>query len=220
MVVVVIEHLEPWLSRWLWLEYSHAARLAAGRLEFTNVRRPDHREALSTIAEAVEESCLELYPHDELVILDPRAEEPLKPGDIGSSTVVVVGGILGDHPPRGRTWRLITSRAPKARARTLGRGQFAIDGAVYMALRVAGGARLEDVLTRRGLTIRRGALTIHLPYVYPLSDGRPVVSRRLLRYLAGGIVEDEERLLRGEEPHEVVREVLGGLGRRPSRSRP
>ncbi len=212
---VVIEHLEPWLSRWLWIEYSHACRLARGKLMFTNVKREDHRLALSTIAPAFEESALELYSPDEVVILDPQAEEKLEPWEIGAETVIVVGGILGDHPPRGRTRKLLTSKAPRAKARSLGEGQFAIDGAVYMALKVAEGTRLEEIPVKKGLTVRDGPLTIHLPYFYPLRNRKPVVSRQLIDYLKRGIVEDEERLLRGEPPYEVVREVLEGSGRRP-----
>ena len=205
-VKVAIEHLEPYLSKWLWIEYKHASRLAAGRLEFTNVKREDHFKALSRLAPTRRESVLELYGAGSLVILDPSAPQLLRPEDLKEGRVLVVGGILGDHPPRRRTRRLLTQRARGAKARSLGPAQFSIDGAVYVALRVAGGARLEEVPVKVGLAIKAPLTTIYLPYAYPLRDGRPVISRGLIEYLKKDVVEDEERLLRGEEPVEVTKE--------------
>lgn len=205
MVKVVIEHLEPWLSKWLWIEYAHASKLLEGRVEFTNVKKSSHRETLSVIGSSVKESALELYPHEELIILDPRAEEPLKPEDLGSSTVLLIGGILGSHPPRGRTWKLLTSKAPRARARNLGREQFTIDGSAYLALKVAQGFKLNELHIRRGLVVKAPPVTIYLPYAYPLDNGKPVVSRQLLKYLKHEIVEDEEKLLREGKTREVVK---------------
>ena len=208
MVKLAIEHLEPYLSRWLWLEYRHASKLARGKLEFTNVKREDHRRALSKLAPAHPESILELYPLSRLVILDPLAPLQLAPEDLRGEVVVVVGGILGDHPPKGRTRKLLTSRAEGAMARSLGRHQFSIDGSVYVALKVAEGARLEEIPVKVGVTVRASSILIHLPYAYPLRKGRPVISRELVEYLRSSIVEDEERLLRGEEPREVTMEEV------------
>lgn len=197
MARIAIEHLEPHLSRWLWIEYRHAAELARGRLEFTNVKREDHLRALSKLAPARREGVLELYSPDRLIILDPQAATPLSPEDVGPDTVLVVGGILGDHPPRGRTYKLLTSRAAGARARNVGPHQFSIDGAVYMALKVVNGARLEEVPVKVGLTIRAPPFLVRLPYAYPLEGGRPVISRELIEYLKSRVVEDEEELIRG-----------------------
>lgn len=200
MVKVVIEHLEPHLSKWLWIEYRHAAEIARGRLEFTNVKREDHFQALSKLAPAHREGVLELHHPRDLVILDPRAATQLSPEDVGNSTILVVGGILGDHPPRGRTYELLTKRAKGARARNIGAYQFSIDGAVYVALKVAEGVRLEDVPIKVGVAIRAPPLTIYLPYAYPLKDGRPIISRELIEYLKSEVVRDEEALIRGEVP--------------------
>ncbi|MCX8204336.1 MAG: SAM-dependent methyltransferase [Candidatus Nezhaarchaeota archaeon] len=198
MIKIAIEHLEPHLSRWLWLEYRHAVKLAAGKIEFTNVKREDHLQALSKLAPSHREGVLELYSPDALIILDPQAPVKLSPGDLEGDVVVVVGGILGDHPPRGRTYKLLTSKAKGARARNIGAHQFSIDGAVYVALRVAEGVRVEEVPVKVGITVKAPPFTVHLPYAYPLRRGRPVVSRELIEYLKSGIVEDEERLIRGD----------------------
>lgn len=197
MVKVAIEHLEPHLSKWLWFEYRHAAEIASGRLEFTNVKREDHFRALSRLAPTYRESVLELYPPEDLIVLDPRAPVQLSPGDVNDSSILVVGGILGDHPPKGRTYELLTKRARGARARNIGAYQFSIDGAVYVALRVAEGAGLEEVPTKIGVTIRAPPFLIRLPYAYPLKGGRPVISSELVRYLKSEVVKDEVALIRG-----------------------
>jgi len=205
-VEVVIEHLEPYLSRWLWIEYRHASRLASSRLRFTNVKRRDHFKALSKLAPTHVESALDLYPRDKLIILDPRASQPLTPTDFKGDAVVVVGGILGDHPPRGRTYKLLTSRAGGIKARSLGPHQFSIDGAVYVALKVAEGRALEEIPVKVGVTIKAGFLLIHLPYAYPLRRGRPLISGELIEYLKSDVEVDEGRLLKEGRPVEVTME--------------
>lgn len=207
LVEVVIEHLEPYLSRWLLIEYRQASRVAKGRLRFTNVKREDHLKALSELAPTHVESVLDLYPHDRLVILDPAASQPLTPTDLKEDTTVVVGGILGDHPPRGRTRAFLTRRAVGAKVRSLGPHQFSIDGAVYVALKIAEGTTLEEIPVKVGVTIRAGPFLVHLPYAYPLSRGRPLISKELINYLRTDVEVDEERVLRGEEPFEVTKEV-------------
>lgn len=197
-MLFVIEHLEPEVSKWLYLEYKHASKIVGrDRLVFTNVKKEDV-DILSSLGIVKSRSFIEIFSQRKIVILDPRAKEKLKPEDLENKEAIVIGGILGDHPPRGRTRELITLRAPEAAARNLGRGQFSIDGAVYMAKMVCEGFRLEDIPVRRGLRIKiNERAEVYLPYVYPLRDGKPVISEELLRYLISEeIVRDEEKLLR------------------------
>jgi len=139
-----------------------------------------------------------------VVVLDPQAEERLSPRDFSSPTAVVIGGIMGGHPPLGRTRSLLTARLEEAsvEVRSLGPGQYTIDGAVYMALRVARGVPLERIPVSRGLRLRHpGGWYIELPFTYPLEDGKPVLSREEVEYILYGLEEDEERALRdGVEP--------------------
>ena len=181
-LLFVIEHLEPRLSKWVLIEYEHASTIVGREnLAFTNVKRGF--KTLQKLGKVYRESAVGIFDREDTIVLDPKAEELLEPSDFEDARAVVVGGILGDHPPRGRTFSLITSRMKRARARSLGECQFSIDGAVYMALKVASGARLSEIPVANSLTLRCGDLEIHLPYCYPLVNGRPVISPKLIDYL-------------------------------------
>jgi len=204
---VIIEHLEDRLSRWLLIEYRHAVSLVdRDRLVFTNVRRPEWRAVLSGLGQVFEEP-IEGTPLmsvlRRLIVLDPRARTLLNPEDFAEKPVgVVVGGILGDHPPRGRTYRLLTRRLlGLCEPRSLGPCQFSIDGAVYMALQVASGRRLYEIPVVKGVKVVRSwmgmTLEVELPYCYPLHEGKPWISSELLDYLAGEVALDEVLELAG-----------------------
>lgn len=199
----MIEHLEPVISRWLYIEYEHSSEIVGKeRLIFTNVKDLMDAKILSNLGSVREKSFIEIFNPDRVIILDPKASEYLRPEDFRGKEAVIIGGILGDNPPRGRTWRLITSRAPGALSRKIGDGQFSIDGAVYVAKLVSEGIRLKDIMVRRGLHIKlRDKAEIFLPYLYPLRNGKPIISEKLVRYLTSDeIVRDEEKILR-EENH-------------------
>lgn len=198
-MLFVIEHLESEISKWLYLEYEHASRIVGrDRLVFTNVKREKDAKTLSNIGTVKSESFIEVFDQGRIVILDPQAEERLKPEDLEGKEAIIIGGILGDHPPRGRTRELITSKAPNSIVRNIGEGQFSIDGAVYIAKLVSEGFRLEEIPVKMGLHIRiDDRAEVYLPYMYPLKDGKPVISEELIRYLASEeIVMDEEALLK------------------------
>jgi len=200
-LIFVIEHLEPEIGKWLYIEYAHASSIVGrDKIIFTNIRDQRSLEILSNLGSVRRESFAEIFSPKEIIILDPKAPERLEPEDLLGKTAIIVGGILGDNPPRGRTYKLITSRMPEALARNIGRGQFSIDGAVYVAKLVSEGIRLENIPVRRGLRIRlNNKAEIYLPYWYPIRDGKPVVSEDLIKYLKSDeIIEDEERILRGE----------------------
>lgn len=170
------------MSKWLLIEYEHASLIVGKEdLAFTNVKRGF--KTLEKFGKVYKESAIELFDNERVIVLDPRADKLLEPSDFNDVECVIVGGILGDHPPRGRTFTLITSRMKRARARSLGNRQFSIDGAIYVALKVAQGARLNDVPVADGLTLKCGDLEIHLPFSYPLVNGKPVISPKLIDYL-------------------------------------
>ena len=134
--LIVIEHLEPELSSWILLEYRHASKLAGkDRIMYTNVPLRYHN-VLSIYGKVSEHSVLDLFDHNRLLILDPMADKPLTKNDLKNIDAVVVGGILGDHPPKGRTYKLLSSRAKDVLKRNIGKGQYSIDGAVYIVLEV------------------------------------------------------------------------------------
>ena len=201
--LIVIEHLEPVLSRWLALEYEHSVQLARGRIAFTNCDEGLERLAARLGAPCYRESVVGLKgvlysSSDRVIILDPQAPERLEPWEAAKAEVIVVGGILGDHPPRGRTKTLLSSRMPGALKRNIGPHQFSIDGAVYVALQVIRGRRLEEIPYRVGLrfkfeTVYGLEVEVELPYAYPLVNGRPLHHPKLPELLRSGLAYEEYR---------------------------
>lgn len=183
--IFVIEHLEPEIGKWLIIEYRHASKiLGKNRLVFTNVKKKTHAIKLSKFGSVKPESFSELFHPKEIIILDMKALNPLMIRDFVGKKAVVVGGILGDYPPKGRTFRLITSRVPEAAARNLGKVQFGIDGAVYMAKCVSEGTPLAEIPIKRRLTIKAGETHfILLPYAFPVREGKTIISQELVDYL-------------------------------------
>ena len=184
-MLFVIEHLEPKLSEWLRIEYSHAARLVGHkRLMITNVKDPSEFHKVEKIARVDRKSVRVLYKQSDILVLDPRAQKKLSPRDLLDKEAMVIGGILGEEPPLGRTRELLTKAIPKALARNLGKGQFAIDGATYMAKQVSEGRSLGDIPIKHGLEVQVSKVySTSLPYVFPLVSGKPLISSELLDYL-------------------------------------
>lgn len=196
--LIVVEHLEPYTSRWMFYELRHAAILVGdGKLLVTNVKRTCEVELLGEFCRVEKASIVELTPKLDIpiIVLDPSARVRLSPRDFAEPVAVVVGGIMGSHPPGGRTRSLLTVKLEKhgAVARSLGEGQFTIDGAVYMALRVSQGVELEEIPVQRGLRLDLpGGGVVELPFTYPVVDGVPLISREETEYLVFGVEEDEE----------------------------
>jgi ribosome biogenesis SPOUT family RNA methylase Rps3 len=184
-MLFVIEHLEPKLSEWLHIEYSHAARIIGRkRLLITNVKKKGEFRKLARIARVERKRACELFRQRELIVLDPRARKKLSSTDFHGKQAIVVGGILGEEVFTGRTRKLLVRSMLRASARNLGKFQFTIDGAVYMAKQVSEGKRLEEIPTQFGLEIRINEVySTFLPYAYPLVKGRPLISRDLVTYL-------------------------------------
>ena len=184
-MLFIIEHLEPKLSEWLRIEYSHAARIVGqNNLLLTNVKKTREFQKIKRIAQVERRRVEELFNQKELVVLDPLARKKLSPADVWDKRAIVIGGILGEEPPLGRTRKLLTKSLPRALARNLGKHQFAIDGAVYVVKRVLGGKRLEEVPVQRGTEIQISEVySTFLPYAFPLIRGKPLISNELIAYL-------------------------------------
>ncbi len=194
MFMFVIEHLEPVVSKWVWLEYKHASKIVGrDRLLITNVKDRREAEKLKEIALVSRMSITELGTRpDRILVLDPKANDELTPNDFRDIDFIVIGGIMGDHPPKGRTYKLLTRKIPGCRARNIGKDQFSVDGAIYMAMMVSKGYTLKEISVKVGLEIKVNEyLTIELPYAYPLVNGRPLISEELVEYLKSDIDRDE-----------------------------
>ncbi|ACJ16998.1 hypothetical protein, conserved [Thermococcus onnurineus NA1] len=200
MPYLIIEHLEE-ISDWLWLEYSHVAEWWGDRLIFTNVRE-DERERLAKLGSVITES-VTTFPFDrsKIIVLDLQAEEELKPEDIDGDTMIVVGGILGDAVPRGRTKEFITSRMEGVKVRHIGKPQYSIDGASIVAKLIADGKKLEEIEYEENPTIKLDEFSeITLHYAVPKLDGKLLLTpglidlqKRNLGYIDdAGDISDEE----------------------------
>ena len=184
-MLFAIEHLEPKLSEWLFMEYSHAAQIVGReKLLITNVKRKSEFQKLAKITNVERKRACELFEQRELIVLDPRARKKLSPADMKNKRAIVIGGILGEETPMGRTEELLTKSLPWASARNIGRHQFPIDGATYVAKQVSDGKSLEEIPVKLGLEVAiDSGHSVLLPYAYPLVDGKPLISQKLVAYL-------------------------------------
>lgn len=182
---LVIENLEKELSDWLYLEYRHAAEIWGGAV-FTNVPRGMAQE-LRSLGEVDPRPCHEVIPAGEALVLDPRGEESLRRRDFHGRKAVIVGGILGEAEPLGRTREHISSRMKGARVRNLGDVQLTIDSAALVARLVELGVPLRDieVTTEVEVRVSQGE-SIHLPYGYVIVNGRVILTPGLREYLLRG----------------------------------
>lgn len=201
--IFAVEVLEPFISKWMYIELIHASKIV-GRERFWvyNVKRECEREKLLQIASRVESSSIisslnKLEEEYNIIILDPSAPVELKPGDFSKKSLVIVGGIMGDHPPRKRTKKELSEKAGgRALLRNIGKGQFTIDGAIYVTHLISNGLSLDRILVRDGLILRKNDLEVYLPYLFPVANGEPVISAEEIEYLLNGIEKDETLAIR------------------------
>ncbi|MEM1606301.1 MAG: hypothetical protein QXW41_08675 [Fervidicoccaceae archaeon] len=181
MVRIYIEHLEESLGRWVLAEYRNSYRIAGDLLTITGIEIPGLPSTRRRFHELVNPS--------KAIILDPQAPQTLEPEDLVGFEAIVIGGILGAHPPMGRTKKLLSDRFPEAAKRNIGKHQFPIDASVYIALEVIRGKRVREIPIALGLIIRRkiGSIEheIELPYAYPIVNGKPLISEEVLEILVG-----------------------------------
>jgi ribosome biogenesis SPOUT family RNA methylase Rps3 len=181
---IVIEHLEERITPWLLFEYINASRLVGrDKIIFSNIPPGRASRILSRYGEVYPRRIREYCDTRKIIILDLKAEKMLEKADIRAGDLIVIGGILGSHPPMGRTGRLLTRHYPGARVRSLGRIQFSIDGAAYVASLLASGRDLREIDIVYGLYIPSRDNDVILPYAYPIVGSRPIISRTLRRLL-------------------------------------
>jgi ribosome biogenesis SPOUT family RNA methylase Rps3 len=198
-VLIIVEHLEPVLGKWIWLEYRHVSNMVGCQnLLFANVRRRNEVPRLKEIGNVTSKSIVNLRSENKaMVILDPRSPNPLSPLDFSDNTSLIIGGILGDHPATGRTKLSLTDKMPYLPSRNIGPHQFSVDGAVHIALEVASGKSITEIPIKVGVEIAIGKReSSFLPFAYPLVRGKPLLARGLREYLRKGIFKDEEILFR------------------------
>lgn len=202
--IFVVEVMEPFLSPWLFLELLHISEIVGrSNLWITRVRRKCEREVLTPVANLLsEKSIVELedkIPSDaKVIVLDPAAESQLSAEDFTGLTFVIIGGIMGSHPPSGRTRKELTLRMKRALARGLGPHQLTVNGAAYVARKVCEGLSLSEIPLVKGLSLHTRYGTTELPYAFPQDDeGGLVIARGEVDYVLTELEEDEAAMLRG-----------------------
>lgn len=180
-MMLVIENCEPELSRWLYLEYKHAAEIW-GEVVFTNVNSSMEKKLLP-LGVVEKKPFHTLYPGRKAIILDPLGEETLQTEDFSEADYVVVGGILGEAAPKGRTAQLISSKAMDARIRNLGETQLTIDTAALVAKMIQMGMKMREIEVTKEVEVRLSPMeSVVLPYGYVVIEGKLVLTPGLEGY--------------------------------------
>ncbi|MBN1860990.1 MAG: hypothetical protein JW840_05975 [Candidatus Thermoplasmatota archaeon] len=181
--LLIIEHCEPRLSKWLLLEYKHAAKLWDGKIVFTRVTDKRTTTTLHPFGSVKKEKAKDLYSDKRCIVLDPQSRKPLTTNDCANADVLIVGGLLGYEQPRGRTKTLIseTSGFP---VRHLGKLQLSIDGAVFVIKAICLGLSLYDIEIASEVEIIHDSVhSTILPFGYPVIEDTPVITPGLIKYL-------------------------------------
>lgn len=195
--IIVIDNLEPKATRWVVEEYSESARVAKSKgleLYVTGLITSELEASLSRRGVGILWDSRSLCNRPDSILLDLWAEKTLDPLEVWGARCFVIGGIMGEHPPRGRT-RLLYDKYPYAARRNLGKLQFSVDGTVKMLVKVLEGRRVEEVEIVYPLTLElktpMGLMVVELPYAYPLESGKPMIAEGIVRLLEKGILWDE-----------------------------
>lgn len=143
----VIEHLDDELFPWSKIEYQHMIEAigasAAPGVELHFNRLPAYWDGEApTYVKFHEESFLATNPDvSGVCVLDPLADEELSPSDVTSIRHFVFGGVLGNHPPDGRTKRELSDPLTGCIRRHLGPRQMTTDAALVTCMAVLFGFR-------------------------------------------------------------------------------
>jgi len=177
----IIEHLEPEVYPWCLLEYKHISQIVGKEnLIFTNVPKKDHSKLLGF--GACEEKPFSELEFSNVCLLDPKADELLKPAD-KKFDYYLFGGILGNYPPEGRTKKAFGKF--KGEQRHIGDKQMSTDTAVNVTHKIVDlGIPFDklEFVDEPEIVLEEGYSNI-LPYRYLSEKGKPVLPEGLFDYL-------------------------------------
>lgn len=180
----IIEHLEPELWPWCLIEYESLSKAVGKNVWFTNIKKKDARK-LSRYGKVFAESIQQLHLNlEKACVLEPFALKTLVPNEAKKFEYYIFGGILGDEKLNGRTQKELTQFLKGAHARNIGKEQFSTDNAVYVTNQIVQGIPLAKQRFKDTLEIQFNRVeSVILPYRYPLVDGKPRISKKLIAYL-------------------------------------
>ena len=196
--LILIEHLEGRVSRWVLEEYLESSRVALDyglSLIVTGVRDAVDYSRLSVYGLNVSgRHAWEICDLPGSIVLDLWASKDLDPVEVYSARCFIIGGIMGDQPPRGRGL-LLTRNFDWASFRRLGSRQLSVDGVVKVLALMSEGRGLDDIKFIDNPVFEvdtgYGVVEVELPFTYPVRGGRPWVSGGLVRLLSRGILWEE-----------------------------
>jgi len=199
--LIVVEHMEEYPTRWLIEEYSIAMNEAykSGTLFLiAGVKDPSLASILARRKIPwTREHSWDLYDLPGTIVLDMWASRNLDPHEAESARIFVIGGIMGDYPPRGRG-RLLSCHYDWSSIRKIGDKQMSIHTTVWALGQImrgtpAGKLPLCDEQASFELDLGFSTVEITLPFAYPCDkNGRPNIPEKIRRILARGIIWDEE----------------------------
>jgi ribosome biogenesis SPOUT family RNA methylase Rps3 len=182
--IYIIEHLEPQVWPWCVIEYKHISEtVGKENLWITNLK--DGCKELEGYAKLISPSVKELnLDLKKVCILDPDATSTLSPQDSELFDYFVFGGILGDHPPKKRTGPELTQFLPGASKRDILKEQMSTDNAVFTVHTILNGTPIDKMKFQDGIEVKINDIeSIDFPFRYALVNGKPFISKELIKYL-------------------------------------
>lgn len=180
----IIEHLEPELFPWCEIEYKNISKIVGKEnVMITNLKKSDLKK-LEQFAEVTTKSIRDMNELDspKTCVLDPAGEEVLSPEDNDVFNTIILGGILGDYPPKARTKdEIIFEMAVR---RNLGKEQLPTDNAGYVAHKIMSGTPFDNIKFQHELELELDeGESVVLPFTYVLIDGKPMISEPVKKIL-------------------------------------
>lgn len=181
--IFVIEHLEPELWHWCLIEYRHISKIVKkDNLWLTNIKKKDSEKLMKY--GKVFSSSIKDFNLKNACVLDPEANEILTPLKAKKFKYFIFGGILGDNPPKRRTNEELTKFLSSIPSFNIGNEQMSTDNAVFVVNQIIKGKSLSDIKFKDNIEIKINDVeTTILPYRYALVNGKPLISKKLIRYL-------------------------------------
>ena len=165
------------------IEYEHISEIVGKKnLWFTNIGEKD-KQKLEDYGKVFSKSVKEMNLKN-ICVLDPIASETLSSEEAKSFDYFVFGGILGDNPPKQRTYPELTHSLQGAIVRNIGKEQMSTDNAVFVVNEIVKGRNLRDIKFQDNIEIRINDFeSVDLPFRYAIVNGRPFMSKKIITYL-------------------------------------
>lgn len=182
----VIEHLEPKLFDWCWIEYEHISNIVGKQnLIFTNIKNKDLTR-FKKYGIVYHENISELN-FKGICVLNQYSEKTLTRKDKNIFKYFVFGGILGDNPAKKRTNSIISElrkKKIKFETRNLGNKQMPTNVAVFVTKKTLEGKKLSDFKFAYELEIEINENeSVTLPFRYVVDGNKLVINEKLVKYL-------------------------------------